>query len=185
MNDIHEEILTKATSLFMKNGYQATSTRQLAEHLDIKQPVLYYYFKNKKALYQQVVTTYAKYLGTALMTISQEPLPAAKRLFLMSEFILNEENLNLAQLMHDMQTVFKGEDNKVLFAEWRHAYLQPFIMVFNDFTLANKMTAQQVTMHFMRILTAYVSVKYVLNGEQEIREMITIFLHGSTLEARV
>lgn len=58
-------------------------------------------------------------------------------------------------------------------------------MVFNDFTLANNMTAQQVTMHFMRILTAYVSVKYVLNGEQEIREMITIFLHGSTLEARV
>lgn len=182
MNGVRDEILTKATSLFMRNGYHATSTRQLAEHLNIKQPVLYYYFKNKKGLYQQVVTTYSQYFGETLMAIVNQTTTPAERLFAMSEFIINEEDLNLAQLMQDMRMVFKNDDNKELFSQWRKSYLQPFIIVFNEMSLQVTMSPERATIHFMRILTAYVSVKYVPNGSEEIRQMIDIFLHGISLE---
>ena len=41
-------ILHEAGELFMERGFQATSTREIAEKAEITQPNLYYHFKTKK-----------------------------------------------------------------------------------------------------------------------------------------
>lgn len=46
--NMYDNILDVAEKLFMQQGYQATSTRQIADTLGITQPNLYYYFKKKK-----------------------------------------------------------------------------------------------------------------------------------------
>jgi Transcriptional regulator len=44
-------ILKVAADMFLSQGYQATSTRKIAQELNITQPNMYHYYKNKKVLY--------------------------------------------------------------------------------------------------------------------------------------
>lgn len=44
----------------MQQGYQATSTRQIAEAVGITQPNLYYHFKGKEAIYYEVMVSLAQ-----------------------------------------------------------------------------------------------------------------------------
>ena len=41
-------ILKVAADMFLSQGYQATSTRKIAQELNITQPNMYHYYKNKK-----------------------------------------------------------------------------------------------------------------------------------------
>src|SRR3972149_366731 len=51
-----ELIVTKATELFMVQGYNATSVRQIAEAAGCTDAALYYHFRDgKRALFQAVV----------------------------------------------------------------------------------------------------------------------------------
>ncbi|RKN05924.1 TetR/AcrR family transcriptional regulator [Streptomyces radicis] len=45
-----EEILKAASALFGARGYEATSTRQIADSVGIKQATLYYHFADKRAI---------------------------------------------------------------------------------------------------------------------------------------
>jgi AcrR family transcriptional regulator len=51
---MYEEILDVAEQLFMTQGYQATSTRQITQILGVTQPTIYYHFKKKEDIYYQV-----------------------------------------------------------------------------------------------------------------------------------
>jgi AcrR family transcriptional regulator len=52
--DKKEEILAKAVQLFLKKGYEKASMRDLGKAVGIQAPGLYYYFKNKKQILQQI-----------------------------------------------------------------------------------------------------------------------------------
>ena len=45
--DTRAEILAVATELFIEQGYEATSLREIAERLDITKAALYYHFRSK------------------------------------------------------------------------------------------------------------------------------------------
>lgn len=50
-------ILRTATKLFLEQGYNDTSTRDIAKHIGITQPALYHHFSDKEVLYLDVLTT--------------------------------------------------------------------------------------------------------------------------------
>jgi len=57
-----EAIRDAAAALFAEKGFAATSTREICQHAGISKPVLYYYFGNKKQLYEELVLdTYNEY----------------------------------------------------------------------------------------------------------------------------
>ena len=49
-------ILRTATKLFLENGFNGTSTRDIAKHIGITQPALYHHFSDKEVLYLDVLT---------------------------------------------------------------------------------------------------------------------------------
>lgn len=55
-----QRILEAAAELFVRNGYAATSTREIARMVDIKQPSLYYHFSHKSHILNELL------LGTAM-----------------------------------------------------------------------------------------------------------------------
>lgn len=57
-----EDIIDYATTLFMEQGYLATSTRQIAKGLGITQPAIYHHFQNKEDIYIQVLQKFTKKL---------------------------------------------------------------------------------------------------------------------------
>ena len=54
--DLRSRLLSEATRMFAEEGFARTSVRILAERCGCTKPALYYYFKNKEALYREVVT---------------------------------------------------------------------------------------------------------------------------------
>ncbi len=49
-----EKILFKAKKIFAKKGYELTSMEEIAKELDITKPAIYYHYKNKTALYNEI-----------------------------------------------------------------------------------------------------------------------------------
>nr|WP_240423613.1 TetR/AcrR family transcriptional regulator [Microbacterium halotolerans] len=55
-----QEILEAAASLFAEHGYAATSTRQIADRVGVKQASLYYHFKDKEQILLELLTATVK-----------------------------------------------------------------------------------------------------------------------------
>ncbi|APU15125.1 MULTISPECIES: TetR/AcrR family transcriptional regulator [Actinoalloteichus] len=69
-----EAALTVATRLFWEHGYEATSIGALTEAMNIKPPSLYAAFGDKKALFDEVVTTYRQTHGEFMLrALDEEP----------------------------------------------------------------------------------------------------------------
>ncbi|MDN6125686.1 MAG: TetR/AcrR family transcriptional regulator, partial [Lactiplantibacillus plantarum] len=56
MAKTHQAILDTARELFLRNGYDATSTRDIANAIGITQPALYHHFKDKEVSFLAVFT---------------------------------------------------------------------------------------------------------------------------------
>jgi hypothetical protein len=50
-----ENILSVATDMFAKYGYDAVSMNKLASNLDVNKATIYYHFKDKKSLYSECI----------------------------------------------------------------------------------------------------------------------------------
>jgi AcrR family transcriptional regulator len=62
MSNAQETILKSAIPLFARRGYAGTSTRAICEAAGVSKPVLYYYFRDKQHLYQELmIDTFSHY----------------------------------------------------------------------------------------------------------------------------
>jgi AcrR family transcriptional regulator len=66
------EILTVAKQLFMSEGYETVTTRQLAERVGISQTGLYVYFKNKEEILAELRQSTFRRLAARLQAIVAE-----------------------------------------------------------------------------------------------------------------
>jgi AcrR family transcriptional regulator len=67
-----EDILEIAKVHFAKKGYEKTSLDDVANDLDISKPALYYYFKNKQAIYNCVFKREFKKIDISKITSLRE-----------------------------------------------------------------------------------------------------------------
>lgn len=69
-----DKILEAAREEFLKNGYDATRMRSIAERSEVNKGLLHYYFKSKDALITEVFqTTFAEFFASiGLMTESKD-----------------------------------------------------------------------------------------------------------------
>jgi AcrR family transcriptional regulator len=79
-----EEILTIAGRLFADNGFHATSIRSIAECAELQSATLYSHFKNKSAMFRELIDRYFDALLPALTDAAAQPAPAADRLAAMT-----------------------------------------------------------------------------------------------------
>jgi AcrR family transcriptional regulator len=70
--DTRERVLSEAAALFLRQGYKATTTRQIADALGIRQPSLFHHFPNKQAILDEL---FSLSLDEAVVTAAE----AAKR----------------------------------------------------------------------------------------------------------
>lgn len=73
-----QEILDAAAALFAERGYAATSTRQIAERVGVKQASLYYHFADKERILLELLTaTVAPTLDRAAEHLEREDAATA------------------------------------------------------------------------------------------------------------
>ncbi len=97
-----ETILVAAAELFISQGYAATSTREIADRVGIRQPSLFYHFPKKEEILRAIVDQAAATLIAKLPEFEKRPARAAVKLYelmvLDFHFLLTEP-FGIGQLM--------------------------------------------------------------------------------------
>lgn len=95
------EILKAADQLFGKQGFDATSTREIAERSGVNKALIHYHFKNKDALLESVLDQYYQKLAGVLLAVINRPGSAEQNLHLLIDLYLDflSENLNFSRIV--------------------------------------------------------------------------------------
>lgn len=75
-----DEILLAAKKLFLKEGYEATTIRRIADEVGVSAPALYLYFKDKEAIMLALCDQTFGFLIERMGEIDQEKLSPIERL---------------------------------------------------------------------------------------------------------
>ncbi len=78
--DLRAQILGEATRLFAEQGYNATSIREVTEAARCTKPSLYYYFRSKEDLYQQVIDAQSTQMSDLIRSFVSRPGPIRPRI---------------------------------------------------------------------------------------------------------
>ena len=133
VEDRREKILLKALELYIVEGYANVSITDLQAALNMGRGTLYYYFKDKDELFQEVVTTYLiqpkqraldKVKDTA--TISEMIEAMLYYLNLLQEFYeqVENKNINVSNVVTVMYTAYSKFPE--LYKKARRLYEQEF-----------------------------------------------------------
>lgn len=71
-NDLREQILATAKSMFIQQGYHGLAMRQISEALGVSKAALYYHFKDKEELFLAILTSYLNDIESLLDHILAE-----------------------------------------------------------------------------------------------------------------
>jgi len=95
-----EEILVKARALFVRHGFQKTTVEDIARACSLGKTALYYYFKSKEEIFEQVVRQESSHFVLQIReAVAAESDPVEKvRVFIVTRFAVIEEFLVLHQV---------------------------------------------------------------------------------------
>jgi len=118
-----QQIINKATSLFQKQGYAATSMRDLASYIGIEAASLYSHIKSKEEILQTICFQMANDFFNSLEKVESADLSADIR-------------LKNAVASHVKVLTKDSAASAVFFSEWRHLsdkYLKEFLDMRNSY----------------------------------------------------
>ena len=78
--NMEQTILESATELFLKKGFKATSTTEIAKEAGCNQALVHYYFRTKDRLFEAIFQQKVKFFVGALLDIGKEKLPFLEKL---------------------------------------------------------------------------------------------------------
>ena len=129
----HQAILDAARELFLKHGYAATSTRDIANAIGITQPALYHHFKDKEVIFLAVITTVGGEIKAGLDQIlsqpNQEPL---EQLTDVSLLLTHKHPADIFTLIHTSFKDLSREHIGQLAGVFRNDYVQPLQTFFGQ-----------------------------------------------------
>lgn len=78
MNNTKQKILNVALDLFSQKGFSAVSIRDICKVVDIKESSIYYHFKNKQAIFNELLQHFET-IATDLMSQLEQALTTASK----------------------------------------------------------------------------------------------------------
>jgi AcrR family transcriptional regulator len=73
MNDTRDRILAAALDLFVAQGYEKTSLREIAEQVGVTKAALYYHFASKEEIFRTLMEPFSAVQGQALELLQGQP----------------------------------------------------------------------------------------------------------------
>ncbi|KRL67200.1 transcriptional regulator [Companilactobacillus versmoldensis DSM 14857 = KCTC 3814] len=177
-------ILEVASENFLSQGYQATSTRKIAQALDITQPNMYHYYKNKKVLYIKSIEHAIGGFSEALYKTydDNQDKPFEEMLLTISTFIIENFKINYFMMMHDINTFFSDEEKKTIGETWDVGYYKVLNNVFEDHKdeLRTDLPLPAQVGTFLTMLLPYIEYNDAKRKRNiaNLGTMVRIFIHG-------
>lgn len=99
-----DEIVLRASELFRRQGFIATSIEDIAKAIGIKREGIYHYFKDKSEILYAVIKPTSDALLHGMEQVMARPVSAEERLHLAVENHLNQFNLH----HREMEIIFRA-----------------------------------------------------------------------------
>ena len=127
-------ILQVAAKMFLSQGYQATSTRKIAQELNITQPNMYHYYKNKKVLYIKAIEYSVNSFSKNLLEeySQQKDLPFEELLLHMSKYMIENFRINYFVMRNDIENFFTVEERTNINNNWDGGYYKVLFNIFQS-----------------------------------------------------
>jgi len=126
-------ILRAAHDLFMELGYRAVTTRMVADASGVKQPLLYYHFADKEALYLEVQREQSLAFHAALERIAarhNESVP--ERLRHVAQYLRRSHQQNMGMLLHELKYEMSPAARVAMKELFRTCIVAPIMSIFED-----------------------------------------------------
>lgn len=178
--DTRTKIIDVATRLFMANGYQSTSTRQIAQLAEVTQPNLYHHFKNKEEVYIGVIEHLLSDVNVELIKIVEDSsLDTVHKLQNFAECLKEKHPFDLELMMRDFQTNLTQSTQLKLFSLWNDSYKKPLLAIFqkSDLSIRSGLSAEVATTHFLNTLSPYIKTENY-QSPLTIAEVVDLFVYG-------
>lgn len=107
-------ILRAARQLFLKHGYRAVTTRQVADACGLTQPALYHHFEGKEELYVAMLQDEIARMRGGVERITGRAEPVPERLRRAALFLLTTTDFDFALMQHDMRSELSAAHQEVL-----------------------------------------------------------------------
>lgn len=175
---MYDAILDVAEKLFMSQGYNETSTRQITEQLNISQPALYYHFKNKEEIYFNVMLRLSQDVERNLRKLSaKEDLTLEEKIGEMALFLQRKHPVNLILMLRDIRQMLSEEMSYKIFILWKTSYKQPFIDIFerNPEVKRKSEDLDWIVGQLFVVISTYLETT---DKEVELLRSIHLFLYG-------
>ena len=175
---MYDAILDVAEKLFMSQGYNETSTRQITEQLNISQPALYYHFKNKEEIYFNVMVRLSREVERSLRDLSaKENLTLEEKIGEMALFLQRKHPVNLILMLRDIRQMLSEEMSYKIFMLWKTSYKQPFIDVFSQSPEIKRVneSLDWIVGQLFVVISTYLETT---DKEEELLKSIHLFLYG-------
>ncbi|KRK90719.1 transcriptional regulator [Companilactobacillus futsaii JCM 17355] len=179
-------ILKVAAEMFLSQGYQATSTRKIAQELNITQPNMYHYYKNKKILYikalEHVISGFSNNLLEEYK--KNQDLPFEELLLKISQFMIGNFKINYFIMRNDIETFFTPEERKEIMQNWDGGYYKVLFNVFQSHKdeLRSDLAIPVQVGTFLTMLLPYIEYNDAKRKRNiaNLKTVINIFINGIT-----
>lgn len=119
-SDRKEEIVTVASELFMKKGYDETSMADILREVDIAKGTLYYHFPSKEAILDAMIERVNQQIFSRAEQIAgQKEIPLKERLIqtVLALRVENEKGI-IKEEIHKPQNALLHQKSQILCFQW-------------------------------------------------------------------
>jgi len=177
-------ILKVAAEMFLSQGYQATSTRKIAQELNITQPNMYHYYKNKKVLYIKSIEYTVNGFSEKILNAynDKKDLPFEELLLYISQYMIENCRINYFIMRNDIETFFTDEERQNLSHNWDGGYYKILFNIFqaHKSELRSDLAIPVQVGTFLTMLLPYIEYNDAKRKRNiaNLKTVINIFING-------
>jgi len=181
-SDLRERIREVAVEHFNSNGYYGTTIRNIANDVNCSLPMIYYYYKNKKELFDDIIKKeFFNILKKQASHIKTDSIVDFYTKFIYDLNTLSSYDKQVYRLGIKVYLSFDGDEElKSLMDEWEKTIIPRHYQILEPYlkNTDNETAVVRTLVHLLETMIENIVVKNRYLPEKEIREEIAIVLRG-------
>jgi|SRR5690606_1727650 AcrR family transcriptional regulator len=184
-NPRRDVIIAKAAMLFRKNGYVATSMRDLAEEVGVEAASLYNHISSKSEILQDICFRVANKFMLNIDEVSARPISALEKVELILRFHIREMINNYEEVnVSDREWRHLPEPYLLNFQNQRKIYRQKFASLIEEGIRSGEIneidapTAVIIMLHAVSGIESWHRSVKKIDADQLEKNMVMILIHG-------
>jgi AcrR family transcriptional regulator len=181
--DLRERIKEVAVEHFNENGYHGTTIRNIANDVNCSLPMIYYYYKNKKELFDEVIKKdFFDLIKKQASLLKIDSVIDFYTKFVYDLNALGRYDKQVYRLGIKVYLSFDGDEELMnVMDAWEKTILPRHVQILQPYlkNTSNSIVVVRTLVDLLETLIIKIVVKGKYLSEEEIREEIALVLRGS------